>query len=291
MFAGTITKDNGTMIDKHNIDDLLYLMSRLRDPKTGCPWDLKQTFQTIVPHTLEEAYEVADAIEKQDFDHLKEELGDLLFQVIFYSQMGSEQDLFQFEDIVDILVKKLVRRHPHVFPSGELHSSANDMQLTDDEIKGRWEQIKQQERDEKVQTHPQAIEAGLLDDIPSALPALQRSEKLQKRAATVGFDWPETSLVLDKIEEEIAELREALTLGNQAHIQDEMGDLLFAMTNLARHINVKSEIALRGTNDKFIRRFAYIEAKLKSENRSLEDASLDEMEALWQKAKQTEQPY
>lgn len=274
------------MANTYNTDDLLYLMSRLRDPKTGCPWDLKQTFSSIVPHTLEEAYEVADAIEKQDFEHLKEELGDLLFQVIFYSQLGKEESFFEFDDIVHTLVSKLVRRHPHVFPSGELRSEANDQVLSDDEIKGRWERIKQQERDEKAAKNPaQESDVGLLDDIPNVLPALQRAEKLQKRASTVGFDWPETEQVLDKIEEEIAELREALAEGNQVNIQDEMGDVLFAMTNLARHINVKSEIALRGTNEKFIRRFSFIEKSLKQEGRNLEAASLDEMEALWQLAK------
>jgi len=278
------------MEKRYNTEDLIYLMSRLRDPKTGCPWDLKQTFASIVPHTLEEAYEVADAIEKQDYNHLKEELGDLLFQVIFYSQLGKEQSFFEFDDIVDTLVSKLVRRHPHVFPTGELHSKSHAQALSDDEIKGRWEIIKQQERDEKSAslTPNSDLDIGLLDDIPSALPALQRAEKLQKRAATVGFDWPETLQVLDKIEEEIAELREALLEGNQAHIRDEMGDVLFAMTNLSRHINVKSEMALRGTNEKFIRRFSYIETTLKSQGRSLEEASLDEMEILWQAAKLTE---
>jgi ATP diphosphatase len=277
---------------KYSTDDLLYLMSRLRDPETGCPWDIKQTYQSIVPHTLEEAYEVADAIDKKDYVHLKEELGDLLFQVIFYSQIGKEDKHFDFSDIVDALVSKLVRRHPHVFPTGELRSEINSAPLTDDEISGRWEQIKQQERDDKeaeqVLLKKQSTDNGLLDDIPIALPALQRAEKLQKRAATVGFDWPETIQVLDKIEEEIAELREALIEGDRAHIQDEMGDVLFAMTNLARHINVKSEIALRGTNEKFVRRFSFIESSLKNAGRSLEDASLEEMEELWQAAKKLE---
>ncbi|MFT6153340.1 MAG: ATP diphosphatase [Bermanella sp.] len=277
---------------KYTTDDLLHLMSRLRDPKTGCPWDLKQTYDSIVPHTLEEAYEVADAIGKQDYDHLKEELGDLLFQVIFYSQMGKEDNYFDFSDIVHTLVSKLVRRHPHVFPTGELHSESNNKPLTHDEINSRWEQIKQQERNEKeakqILVGKQPTENGLLDDIPTALPALQRAEKLQKRASTVGFDWPETIQVIDKIEEEIAELREALLEGNQAHIQDEMGDVLFAMTNLARHINVKSEIALRGTNEKFVRRFSFIETTLKNDGRSLDNASLEEMEGLWQAAKQLE---
>lgn len=281
------------MSDKnYNLDDLLYLMSRLRDPETGCPWDIKQTFSSIVPHTIEEAYEVADAIEKQDYPHLKEELGDLLFQVIFYSQMGKEQQHFEFSDIVDTLVAKLVRRHPHVFPSGELHSENNDICLSDDEIKGRWEKIKAQERADKdalknaSSEEPTSTFTSILSDIPTVLPALQRAEKLQKRASTVGFDWPEASQVLDKIEEEIAELREAMAENNQANIQDELGDLMFAMTNLARHVNVKSEMAVRSTNTKFTNRFQYIEKVLQEKGIALEDASLDEMEALWQKAKQ-----
>jgi len=276
----------------YSIDDLLYLMSRLRDPENGCPWDMKQTFDTIVPYTLEEAYEVADAIAKQDFPHLKEELGDLLFQVIFYSQMGKELQHFEFGDIVHTLVSKLIRRHPHVFPTGELYSEDNAVKLTEDQIKGRWEAIKKQERDEKAEQDrlagKEAKKPSLLDDIPDALPALQRAEKLQKRAATVGFDWPETEQVLDKIEEEIAELREALAEGKQEAIQDEMGDLFFAMTNLSRHINVKSEIALRGTNEKFTRRFSHIENTLEQQGKTLKDASLEEMEALWQAAKQLE---
>lgn len=283
------------MSDKnYNLDDLLYLMSRLRDPETGCPWDIKQTFASIVPHTIEEAYEVADAIEKQDYPHLKEELGDLLFQVIFYSQMGKEQQHFEFEDIIHTLVQKLVRRHPHVFPSGELHSENNDIRLSDDEIKGRWEQIKAQEREEKELAAKEAASpqksqsdyVSILSDIPNVLPALQRAEKLQKRAATVGFDWPEATQVLDKIEEEIGELREAMAENNQANIQDELGDLMFAMTNLARHVNVKSEMAVRSTNQKFVDRFQYIEQVLHEKGVALEDASLEEMEALWQKAKQ-----
>lgn len=272
----------------YQVEDLLYLMSRLRDPKTGCPWDIKQTFQTILPHTLEEAYEVADAIEKQDYAHLKEELGDLLFQVIFYSQLGKEASHFDFPQIVDTLVAKLVRRHPHVFPSGELHSEDNVTPLSDEEIKGRWEAIKQQEREEKALTQKDDELNSVLADIPQALPGIQRAEKLQKRAAMVGFDWPEPEQVLDKIEEEIGELREAMAKGQHAEIEDELGDLMFAMVNLARHVKVKPEMAIRSTNAKFERRFQYIEATLQLQGRSLEQASLDEMEALWQQAKALE---
>jgi ATP diphosphatase len=273
----------------YSVEDLLYLMSRLRDPETGCPWDIKQTFSSIVPHTIEEAYEVADAIEKQDYPHLKEELGDLLLQVIFYSQMGKEQQYFEFSDIVHTLVAKLVRRHPHIFPTGELRSENNHITLSDDEIKGRWEQIKAQERAEKEASNPEKQPpefVSILSDIPNVLPALQRAEKLQKRASTVGFDWPEASQVLDKIEEEIAELREAMAENHQANIQDELGDLMFAMTNLARHVNVKSEMAVRSTNEKFVNRFQYIERVLQGKGITLEQASLEEMEALWQQAKQ-----
>jgi len=275
----------------HQLDDLLYLMARLRDPQSGCPWDLKQTFQTILPHTLEEAYEVADAIEQNDLPHLKEELGDLLFQVIFYSQLGKEQNAFDFHQIIDTLVAKLVRRHPHVFPSGELHSQANEQPLSDDEIKGRWEAIKQQEREEKAQQlaeQGKAEPTSILDDVPLAFPAIQRAEKLQKRAATVGFDWPEPDQVLDKIEEEIGELREAMATGEPRAIEDELGDLFFAMVNLARHVKVKPEMALRSTNNKFERRFKYIESCLALQDKALSDASLEEMEALWQQAKQLE---
>lgn len=273
----------------YQLDDLLYLMSRLRDPKSGCPWDLKQTFETILPYTIEETYEVADAIEKQDYPHLKEELGDLLFQVIFYSQLGKEENHFDFAQIVDTLVSKLVRRHPHVFPSGELHSEANEQPLTDDEIKGRWEAIKQQERNEKAKQNDDSNQTvSLLADVPLALPAMQRAEKLQKRAASVGFDWPEPAQVLDKIEEEIVELREAIASGKIEAIQDELGDLMFALVNLARHVKVKPDMALRSTNAKFERRFNYIESCLALQDRTLQDASLDEMEALWQQAKQLE---
>ena len=274
------------MSKQYTVEDLLFLMSQLRDPENGCPWDRKQTFNSIVPYTLEEVYEVVDAIEKEDYPHLKEELGDLLFQVIFYAQMGKEKSLFDFNDIVHKLVSKLVRRHPHVFPNGELQKAGTTPPLSEAEIKGTWEKIKQQERDEKglQEDHYE----GLLDDIPRALPALQRAEKLQKRASTVGFDWPETDQVLDKIEEEIQELREALREGSIENVQDELGDVFFAMTNLSRHLGIKSEQALRGTNQKFERRFNYIQTSLQENNQTLQDATLDEMEALWQKAKQFE---
>ncbi len=272
----------------YGLDDLLHLMSRLRDPEHGCPWDIKQTFDSIVPYTLEEAYEVADAIEQKDFAHLKEELGDLLFQVIFYSQLGKEQEYFEFSEVVHTLVSKLVRRHPHVFPTGKLHEPLSTIEpLSAEQVKARWDEIKQEERAEKAQKQS-ARQASILDDIPATLPAINRAEKLQKRAATVGFDWPEATPVLDKIEEEIQELREAIAHGEQEDIQDEMGDLMFACVNLARHLKVKPEMALRSTNQKFDRRFRYVEKETLEKYSFLEEATLEEMEQLWQQAKLTE---
>lgn len=271
------------------VNDLLHLMSRLRDPKTGCPWDIKQSYQTIVPCTLEEAYEVADAIERNDFEHLQEELGDLLFQVVFYAQLGTEDGHFNFNDIVNTLVTKLIRRHPHVFPKGDLSPSADSSPLTDAQIKGRWEAIKREERALKAEKEGLEAQFGsILDDVPKTLPAIQRSEKLQKRAATVGFDWPEASQVIDKIEEEIGELREAMAEQDIPHIEDELGDVLFAVVNLARHVKVQPEMALRSTNEKFERRFKFVEQSITGQNKKLEDASLDEMEKFWELAKRQE---
>lgn len=266
---------------QYSIDDLIYLMSRLRDPEGGCPWDLKQDFASIVPHTLEEAYEVADAIERQDWTHLNDELGDLLFQVIFYAQLGKETSRFDFSSIVSNLVTKLVRRHPHVFPDGTLHSAPADRVLTDAEIKQNWEQIKQQEREGK---DSQSL-SRVLDDIPKALPGLTRAVKLQKRASNVGFDWNDAELVLDKIEEELAELREAIRSGDQAAVADEMGDMIFAQVNLARHLGVNPEDAVRGTNQKFERRFGYVEEQVIKSGKAWSDFSLDELDLFWDQAK------
>ncbi|WP_415905280.1 nucleoside triphosphate pyrophosphohydrolase [Neptuniibacter sp. QD48_55] len=266
---------------QYTIDDLIYLMSRLRDPETGCPWDLKQTYATIVPHTLEEAYEVADAIEREDWEHLNDELGDLLFQVIFYTQLGSEDQRFDFSTVVNNLIKKLVRRHPHVFPDGTLHSNCADNPISEEEIKRNWEAIKQQERDAK---EAKGI-SRVLDDVPRALPALSRAAKLQKRAAQVGFDWNETEAVLDKMEEELAELREAIKSGDKAAVADEMGDMLFAQVNLARHLGVNPEHAVRGTNQKFERRFSFVEDQVLASDRDWDGFSLDELDAFWDQAK------
>ncbi|EAT10745.1 nucleoside triphosphate pyrophosphohydrolase [Bermanella marisrubri] len=270
---------------QYTVDDLLYLMERLRDPQTGCPWDIKQTFDSIVPYTLEEVYEVVDAIESKDYGHLKEELGDLLFQIIFYAQIGKESNYFAFTDIVHTLVDKLVRRHPHVFPSGSLHAENRESELGEAEIKANWEKIKQQERNEKAQLSAAQSKSSVLDDIPHALPALQRAEKLQKRASTQGFDWSDPMPVIDKIEEEISELREAINSGRQEHIQDELGDVFFAVANLSRHLGVKSEVALRSTNNKFTRRFQFVESELAKQGITLSEAGLQQMDALWDEAK------
>lgn len=264
----------------YTIDDLIYLMSRLRDPETGCPWDLKQTFATIVPHTLEEAYEVADAIEQADWTHLNDELGDLLFQVIFYAQLGKEEQSFDFSTIVSNLVAKLIRRHPHVFPDGMLHSHSNQ-ELSEQQIKANWEAIKQQERDAKGETG----DSRVLDDVPRALPALSRAAKLQKRAAQVGFDWDNAEDVLDQIEEELQEVREAIKSGNKAAVLDEMGDMIFAQVNLARHLGVNPEDAVRSTNSKFERRFGFIEDKIRASGKDWKDYSLQELDAFWNQAK------
>ncbi|MGO1395236.1 MAG: nucleoside triphosphate pyrophosphohydrolase [Halomonas sp.] len=269
---------------RYGIDDLLTLMQVLRDHEQGCPWDIKQDWDSIVPHTLEEAYEVADAIERRAFDELPGELGDLLFQVVYYAQFGAEQQRFDFADIVDTLTAKMLRRHPHVFPEGTLASrrppgvSAEEVQTQ--QVNSRWEALKADERAERA-TQPPSV----LDDVPRALPALSRAAKLSKRAARVGFEWPDARGVIDKIREELAEVEEALAAGDQQHAREEVGDLLFAVTNLARTLDADPEQCLRGTNSKFECRFRYVESALNAAQRPLTEASLDEMEAYWQAAK------
>jgi len=253
---------------------LLEIMRRLRDPVSGCPWDVEQDFATIAPYTIEEAYEVAGAIEHRDWPALKEELGDLLLQVVFHAQMADERGLFAFRDVVLAITDKMVRRHPHVFGDERgIETAAAQTRA--------WEEHKNRER--------AARKTGLLDDVPAALPALLRALKLQQRAATVGFDWDSSPKVVEKIAEEAAEIADAQRNGAPAdRLQDEIGDLLFAAANLARHLGVDPETALRSTNSKFIRRFARIEGALAQESRTLAGASLDEMEALWQAAKKSE---
>ena len=254
------------------IDRLLAVMARLRDPNGGCPWDLEQNFRTIAPYTVEEAYEVADAIDRNDMAALKEELGDLLLQVVYHAQMAAEARAFDFTDVAAGIATKMIERHPHVFgdqtvPSAEAQTVS-------------WEARKAAERAAKPDT-------GTLDGVARALPALLRAEKLQKRAARVGFDWKSTGPVIDKIEEEIGELRAELASGtaDATRVIDEVGDVLFAVANLARHCKVDPEAALRSTNDKFERRFRYVEKKLAEQGRKPSEASLEEMETLWQAAK------
>lgn len=266
----------------YQLDDLLHLMARLRDPRHGCPWDLHQDYASIVPHTLEEAYEVADAIAKRDFPQLRDELGDLLFQVVYYSQLGREDGHFDFAQVVDGITRKLVRRHPHVFPDGDLHGPLDLPRLDEATIKRRWEEIKAEERAEKAAAPEQL---SLLDDVPAALPALSRAAKLQKRAANVGFDWADATPVVAKIQEELDEVREAMANGQATQVAEEVGDLLFVMVNLARHLQVDAEDALRQANAKFERRFRYIEEALKAQGRTPQEASLEEMDAFWDAAK------
>lgn len=253
---------------------LLEIMRRLRDPQTGCPWDIEQTFQTIAPYTIEEAYEVADAIARGDIDELEGELGDLLLQVVYHAEIGAEAGHFDFHSIAEAIAQKMVDRHPHVFGDESRDKSAAQ-QVND------WEVQKARERAAKAR-------GGVLDDVALGLPALLRAVKLQKRAARVGFDWPETTQVLAKMQEEAAELVEAQAHLTPAEVEEEMGDLLFVMANLARHMNVEPEAALRAANAKFVRRFGAVEAALARDGRRPEDSTLEEMDALWDAAKAAE---
>ena len=247
---------------------LLNIMQILRDPEDGCPWDVQQTFESILPYTIEEVYEVADAIDRQDFVQLKDELGDLLLQIVYYTQMAKEKNLFTFEEVAESICNKLVRRHPHVFDKDDTQQQQS------------WEQIKQQERIQKSATK------SLLNDIPAALPQLLRAKKIQKRVATVGFDWSELNPVIEKIEEELNELKEVINTDNQKEqLEEELGDLLFSVVNLSRHLNVNAEEALRKSNKKFIKRFQHIEERLNNCNKKIDECSLEELDEYWKKAK------
>ncbi len=267
------------------LNRLLTIMQTLRDPVRGCPWDRQQTFASIAPYTLEETYEVIDAIQREDFDDLRGELGDLLFQVVFYAHLAREEGRFEFEGVVDGIVRKLLRRHPHVFPTGELYAPEETPRLTDEEVNRRWDEIKAQERAEKSSAPEQL---SLLDDVPVALPALSRATKLQKRAAQVGFDWPAALPVIDKVREELDEVLEAMVDNDADGIAEEIGDLLFCVVNLARHLKVDPETALRSANSKFDRRFRFIEQALRHARRPIEECSLEDMDALWGEAKRQE---
>ncbi|HEY9219173.1 MAG TPA: nucleoside triphosphate pyrophosphohydrolase [Phenylobacterium sp.] len=246
---------------------LLSIMARLRDPEHGCAWDLEQTFATIAPYTVEEAYEVADAIERGDLSDLREELGDLLFQVVFHSRMAEEQGAFAFDDVAEAISEKMIRRHPHVFGEAGERTSA--------EQTAAWEEVKAAERARKGRSQ------SLLDEVPKGLPALTRAVKLTARAARVGFDWPDASFVIDKLHEELGELQAEMVSGDRAKMRDELGDILFVVANLARKLDLEPEDALRSSNAKFDRRFRYIEARLKEIGKTPEQSDLAEMDALW----------
>lgn len=266
-----------------DISRLIEIMAALRHPTTGCPWDIEQNFATIAPYTIEEAYEVADAIARGDLDDLRDELGDLLLQVVYHARMAEEAGDFRFEDVVRAITTKMIRRHPHVF--GDETARGAGM------AKGMWEKIKAEEKAEKRANRlmrgltPEDHGQGYLDGVAVALPALTRSLKLQEKASRVGFDWGAPGPVLEKIEEEIGELKQALETGDLTAVEDEFGDLLFALVNLSRHLRVDAEKALSGTNEKFRRRFHYIETELSARGSTLDEASLEQMEALWQAAK------
>ncbi len=263
------------MQKSRDINRLLEIMTALRNPQTGCPWDIEQTFATIAPYTIEEAYEVADAIARDDLADLKDELGDLLLQVVFHARMAQEQNAFDFGDVVQSITAKMIRRHPHVFGAKR--------DLSADEVAGLWAKIKAEEKAARPQEKP-----GLLADVPVTLPGLTRAVKLQSKASTVGFDWNDARLVLDKIREETREIEAALDAKDDAAIQDEIGDLLFAVANLARHVGADPEAAIRSTNAKFERRFGHIENEIARRGQNLAEVSLAEMDILWNDAKTRE---
>jgi len=261
-----------TAVAANAMAKLLDVMSRLRDPEYGCPWDLQQDFKSIVTFTVEETYELADAIEAENFEQIREELGDVLFQVVFYAQLASEQNRFDFDDVVAGITSKLIRRHPHVF------SNNSEAVTSEAEVKENWERFKQSEREQKKQS-------AILDDVPRALPALSRAQKLQKRAARVGFDWLGAEGVWAKIDEEVSELREAIVSQNDSHIEAELGDVLIAVVNLARHLGVDAESATRRANSRFENRFRVMEQAALEEGSSLKDETLEQLEKRWQEAK------
>ena len=264
-----------------NITQLLEIMEALRTPETGCPWDLQQTFKSLVPYTLEEAHEVAETIEHGDMQALKTELGDLLFQVVFYARLAQEDNLFDFADVVEAINEKMIRRHPHVF--GE-----QDGSLSEKEIEGQWERIKALEQSDKNSNDSNET-PGVLDGVPINLPALSRAIKLQNKAARVGFDWPSLQPVFEKMREELLELEtEIIGKTDMDRIEDEYGDVLFVITNVGRHLKLDPEQALRRANNKFISRFSVIEELLDKSGKTPEESNLEEMEALWQIAKSRE---
>src|SRR5229473_1907055 len=272
------------MTPSRDISRLLDIMAMLRTPGSGCPWDLEQNFATIAPYTIEEAHEVTDAIARGDLDDLREELGDLLLQVVFHARMAEEQNAFSFGDVVEAISTKMIRRHPHVFAD-------KDGKLTPSHVKEAWERIKAEEKAERAARRPprETAHKSLLSGVKAGQPALTRAMELQRKASSVGFDWNDPRAVLNKIREEADEIEAALDRGDADELAQETGDLLFALVNLARHVGADPDLALRGTNAKFERRFGYIERALAAQDRSLESASLAEMDALWNAAKDEEQ--
>ena len=271
------------MTPTRDIAGLIDLMARLRTPVTGCPWDLEQDFASIAPYTIEEAYEVADAIARHDLGDLCEELGDLLLQVVFHSRMAEEQNAFAFGDVVEAITRKMIRRHPHVFAD-------KDGKLTPADVKGAWARIKAEEKAERAARQPagKAAPSSLLASIKAGQPSLAQAMALQQKASSVGFDWNDPRAVLAKIREEADEIEAALDRGDTQEVAAETGDLMFALVNLARHVGADPDLALRGTNVKFERRFGYIEQALAAQGRTLQDATLQEMDALWDEAKKKE---
>lgn len=263
------------------LQQLLEVMQQLRDPESGCPWDLEQTFSTIAPYTIEEAYEVADAIERDDPEDILDELGDLLLQVVFHAQMAAERGWFDFSDVAKTISEKMIRRHPHVFAEAHCESA--------EEVKVAWETIKQAERATKAaSTQAASLAASILADVPNNLPGMTRAVKLTKRAAMVGFDWPDVQGPLAKVEEEIAELEVELETGSQQRQEQEFGDVLFALANVARHLKIDPEKALRGANQRFINRFNYVEQQVESQQKSMQESSLAQQDAYWREAKSQE---
>ena len=273
---------------KSAIERLQEIMAMLRDKVHGCPWDLDQTLVSLIPHTIEEVYEVADAIEKNDIDNIVDELGDLLFQIIFYAQIGNEEKIFNFEDVANAIVRKLLRRHPHVFPTGDAKSFGRGKKISSDEVVTNWESIKLEEKKEKLEESNSERVRSVFDNLPGALPALQKSVKLQKLAGKVGFDWPDTSDVFVKLKEEIVELEEAIGKSNKQEIESEFGDVLFTAVNMARHLNVDPELALRGANGRFKNRVVWIENELGKNEEFVSDKNIDDLNQLWNEAKRHE---
>lgn len=267
------------MSDRYGYQELKLLMSRLRDPKDGCSWDRNQTFESVVPHTLEEVYEVIDTIERGDYAHLSEELGDLLFQIVFYAQIATENHYFNLDEVIHNLVRKLILRHPHVFPEGTLDSRNLSGEMPEDGVSEQWEKIKDEEKQQSI------VSPRILADTPKALPGLLRAKKLQKKAARVGFDWPNVDQVIEKAYEELAELEGALKSGDVDEIESELGDLLFVLANVARHRKIDPERAVRRTNQKFERRFGYVEDQVKRSGRAWHEFDLAALDRFWDEAK------